>query len=77
MGMGDVKLAGMIGLATGFPGIVVAVYAAILCGGLAAAFLLVSRRKGRRDPIPFGPFLAWGAVVALIWAQGGTLVWGS
>jgi leader peptidase (prepilin peptidase)/N-methyltransferase len=66
MGEGDVKLAGLLGLLVGFPGIVVTVWLAALSGGLAGAALLLLRKKGRRDPIPFAPFLTLGATVALL-----------
>ena len=67
MGMGDVRLAAFIGLITGFHGVVLALLIAIVGGGVVAAFLLITRLKGRRDPIPFGPFLALGAMAALLY----------
>ena len=67
MGMGDVRLAAFIGLITGFPGVVLALGAGIIAGGLTAAFLLLARLKGRKDAIPFGPFLALGALAVLLW----------
>lgn len=66
MGGGDVKLAGMIGLLVGFPGVLVALWVAAVAGGLVAAGLLMAGKKGRKDPIPYGPFLSLGAVVALL-----------
>jgi len=67
LGMGDVKLALFMGLACGFPLIFVALMVGILYGGLVAVFLLLFRVKGRKDAIPFGPFLAGGMVLTLIW----------
>lgn len=72
MGAGDVKLAGLIGMAVGFPQIFAALLVGIIVGGLVAVFLLLARIKGRKQAIPFGPFLALGAVVALVW--GGELI---
>lgn len=69
MGWGDVKLSGLIGLALGFPGGAVALGLAILSGGILALLLLVLRIKGRKDAIPFGPFLSAGALIALIWGK--------
>ena len=69
MGWGDVKLAAFIGLAIGFPLVFVALYLAILSGGLVAIFLLASRLKGRKEGIPFGPFLSGGALATLYWGQ--------
>jgi prepilin signal peptidase PulO-like enzyme (type II secretory pathway) len=66
MGMGDVKLAALLGLALGAE-----VAAALMVGFIAVApvavALLVSRRSDpRATAIPFGPFLALGAAVALL-----------
>ncbi len=67
MGMGDVKLAGLIGLVTGFPLVVVALLIGILVGGGVAIALLLLKRKGRKDVIPYGTFLAIGPIVTLFW----------
>jgi leader peptidase (prepilin peptidase)/N-methyltransferase len=67
MGMGDVKLAGLIGLVTGLPLVIVALLIGIFIGGLVAIVLLVLRLKGRKDVIPYGTFLAIGPIVTLLW----------
>jgi len=69
MGGGDVMLAGLIGMVTGFPLVFVALLLGILVGGLFAILLLIFRLRTRKDPIPFGPFLAAAAIVALLWGQ--------
>jgi leader peptidase (prepilin peptidase)/N-methyltransferase len=69
MGEGDVKLALMMGLMNGYPGIFVALYIAVVTGGLVAVLLLVLRLKKRRQAVPFGPFLATAAMVTLIWGE--------
>lgn len=69
MGWGDVKLAGLMGLLAGFPLIIVAIFFAIVGGGVLAGLLLLTRVKSRKDTIPFGPFLALAAIVTLIWGQ--------
>jgi leader peptidase (prepilin peptidase)/N-methyltransferase len=69
MGMGDVKLAGLIGLVLGalsLGQVAVAAGAAIVLGALGAVVAL-ARGAGRKGAIPFGPFLAAGAVVAALW----------
>ena len=70
MGWGDVKLVGLIGLATGFPLIFVALIIGAVLGGVVAAILLVSKKKGRKEAIPFGPFLSMAALITLIWGKG-------
>jgi leader peptidase (prepilin peptidase)/N-methyltransferase len=69
MGMGDVKLAALIGLVVGafdLPSVAVAAALAILLGGIGAAAAL-AMGKGRKTAVPFGPFLAAGAGLALFW----------
>ena len=66
MGMGDVKLAFLIGLVLGslaLSFVAVAAGAAVLAGGLGAVAALAMGR-GRKSKIPFGPYLAVGAAVA-------------
>ncbi|MGB5924819.1 MAG: prepilin peptidase [Dehalococcoidia bacterium] len=69
MGWGDVKLAALIGLATGFPMVFVAIIMAAILGGIVAVALLIARKRGRREMIPFGPFLAVAAMVTLLWGN--------
>ncbi len=69
LGMGDIKLVTLIGLATGFPLNLVALFIGILIGGIAAVFLLISRKKGRKDIMPYGVFLGTGPIIALLWGN--------
>jgi leader peptidase (prepilin peptidase)/N-methyltransferase len=69
MGWGDVKMAGLIGLMTGYPHVFVAVLGGIILGGITAVVLLLFKKKARKDAIPFGPFLAIGSFLALVWGQ--------
>ena len=69
MGGGDVKLAGLIGLAIGFPYVLIALFTAIITAGVLAIALVASRRRSRKQTIPFGPILAAAAMVALVWGH--------
>ncbi len=69
MGWGDVKMAVLVGLVTGFPSVLIAMFVALLSGGIVAGGLLVLRTKGWREAMPFAPFLSIGALVALLWGQ--------
>ena len=65
MGMGDVKLAGMLGLYLGravAPAIFVALIAGVVVG--AAVIARKGAREGRKTAVPFGPFLALGGLLA-------------
>ncbi len=71
-GMGDVKLAFLLGVFLAFrswEALWSGVFLAFLIGGLVSLLLLVTRRKGRKDAIPFGPPLMVGAWAAVAWGN--------
>lgn len=68
MGGGDVKVAGVLGIALGWVGweaLMVGLASGFLLGGLAGGILLLTGRVGRRDPVPFGPALLAGAWIGV------------
>ncbi|TKJ33771.1 peptidase A24 [Blastococcus sp. CCUG 61487] len=68
LGMGDVKLLGLIGLLLGWFGwgvLMTGVFLGLLVGAVVSLALLLTRRVGWRTAIPFGPPLIAGAVLAL------------
>ena len=67
MGGGDMKLAAMLGAFLGWQVTLVAIFLAVVGGGTVAVAVLIAGRVGRKDPIPFGPFLATGGAAALLW----------
>ncbi len=69
MGWGDVKMAALLGVMLGFPMVMVGIFLGIISGGLVAVILMLARLKGRKQTVPFGPFLALGAFAALLWGQ--------
>jgi leader peptidase (prepilin peptidase) / N-methyltransferase len=67
MGLGDVKMALMIGLGTGRFAFV-ALFTGFMASTALSAYLLMRwGRKARKATFPFGPFLAFGTVIALLW----------
>ena len=66
MGMGDMKLSAMLGAFLGWRLGLFALFVAVMAGGVVAAGLLLAGRKGRKDAVPFGPFLALGGATALL-----------
>jgi leader peptidase (prepilin peptidase)/N-methyltransferase len=66
MGYGDPMLSAMLGAFLGWRLGLFALLVAVLVGGLVGAGLLLTGRKGRKDPMPFGPFLALGGATALL-----------
>jgi leader peptidase (prepilin peptidase)/N-methyltransferase len=69
MGVGDVKLGAMIGAFLGWKLVLLSILLSVLIGGPLAATLLATGRKGRKDPVPFGPFLALGGMISLFWGD--------
>ncbi len=69
MGMGDVKMAAMMGAFLGWRMLLVAVFLALLGGSGSGLLLIALGRRRRRDPIPFGPFLAAGTIIAALWGE--------
>lgn len=71
-GMGDVKLAFLLGLFLTYASwgtLVVGVFLAFVVGGVVAVGLLVTKVRGRKDPIAFGPALIAGAWIAIPFAE--------
>lgn len=72
MGLGDVKLAGLLGLYLGWLGwapLVVGAFSAFLLGGLFALVLLITRRANRKSGIPFGPWMLAGAWLGIFYGE--------
>jgi len=65
MGGGDIKLAAMMGAFLGWPLTAVALLLAFLTGATVGVLLIALKRRSRKDPIPFGPSLAAGGVIAV------------
>ena len=69
MGGGDLKLGAMLGAFLGWKALLFALFVAIVAGGAVGAVLLAAGLRSRKDPIPFGPFLAVGGAMALFWGE--------
>lgn len=75
MGFGDVRLSGLIGMFLGWlsvPHVLLGLFLAFLLASVAGIGLMVAKRRTRKEAIPFGPFLAAGAVLAVL--AGGPLL---
>jgi leader peptidase (prepilin peptidase)/N-methyltransferase len=77
MGGGDIPLAAMIGSFLGWQKLLLTFFLASLSGSVVGVMLLALRLKGRKGEevdttVPFGPFLALGATLSLLW--GGRLI---
>jgi len=71
-GFGDVKLAAFLGLYAGYLGwghLLVSLFLPFAVGGIISILLLITRIKGRKDAIPFGPYMVIGAYAAVAYGQ--------
>ena len=69
MGAGDMKLGAMLGAFLGWKVVLLSVFVAVVIGGVLAVALIATGVRGRKDPIPFGPFLAAGGAAGLLWGE--------
>ncbi len=69
MGFGDFKLLAAIGAWLGWQMLPLVILLSSLVGTLAGVALIVLAKHGRHIPIPFGPYLAGGGLVAMLWGQ--------
>lgn len=65
IGFGDIKMFVVIGLLLGMDGSWGAVFTALVISLIAAVFLLATKRKGRKDTIPFGPAIVMGTFISV------------
>ena len=75
MGFGDVRLAGLIGVHLGWMGlrhVVLGLFLAFLTAAVTGIALIATSVRSRKDKVPFGPFLALGAVLAVLF--GGPII---
>ncbi len=69
MGLGDVKLAFLLGLFLGFPKIIPAFYLAFLTGAAVSSILILAGKKRFGQTISFGPFLVFGTILVFFFHE--------
>jgi len=69
MGMGDVKLAVLMGLVLGWPNVLWALFLAFMSGAVIGLVLIAFKKKTLKSQIPFGPFLAGAAVFMMLFGE--------
>ena len=74
MGGGDIKLMGVLGFWLGLRTTLLMMLLSFIIGGVLSIILLVLKKKGRKESIPFGPFIAIATVVTICW-QSEILTW--
>jgi prepilin signal peptidase PulO-like enzyme (type II secretory pathway) len=69
MGGGDLKLGFLIGLITGWPNMTMSLFLGFLTGAFISCILLLTKRKGIRQTIPFGPFLIAACFITMFFGD--------
>lgn len=69
MGGGDIKMMAMVGAFLGWKAVLLTTFIGSLTGSIVGIFLMVSKGMGRKTKIPFGPFLAFGAIITLFFGR--------
>ena len=69
MGEGDADIAGICGLFVGIKGVLVALFLAIILGGIFASIVLILKIKDRKSEIAFGPYIAIGTLIWILIGQ--------
>ncbi len=69
MGGGDIKLAAVMGLFLGWQLLLPALFWGFFLGAVCGVTLLALGIVKRKDPFPFGPFLAAGSIISLLWGN--------
>jgi len=69
MGVGDIKLAFLIGLLLGYPKALLALFLAFLIGAIIGLGLIILKKKTIKSELPFGPFLILGIYLALFFGE--------
>lgn len=69
MGEGDIEIAAICGLFLGMKGVIVTLFLSFIMGGIVSSLILILKLKERKDEIPFGPYLAIGGMVAMLYGN--------
>ncbi|MDP2684070.1 MAG: prepilin peptidase [bacterium] len=69
IGGGDIRLGVVMGAMLGFPGILVALFAAYVLGSIVGIFLIIGKKKKWKSQVPFGTFLSFATLLTFIFGE--------
>jgi len=69
MGDGDAEIALVCGLFLGVKGILIGLFLSVIIGGASGVLIIILKLKNLKDKIAFGPFIAVGTFISMIWTK--------
>ena len=69
MGEGDIEIAAVCGLFLGIKGVLLGLFLAVVIGGIIGIIILTLKLKKAKDKMAFGPFIAIGCLISMIWGS--------
>ena len=69
MGEGDIEIAAVCGLFLGVKGILLNLFIGIIIGGIVGVIILILKLKTRKEEMAFGPFIAMGAIISMLFGK--------
>jgi leader peptidase (prepilin peptidase)/N-methyltransferase len=69
MGGGDIKLIGALGFVLGLKMVFLNIFLSFIIGAIISLMLIALKKKGRKDSIPFGPFICMGFLITSLWGD--------
>lgn len=69
MGWGDAEICLLSGIFLGFKLTIVTLFFSFVLGGIIGILLIISKKKSKKDYMPFGPYIALGATVAMLYGD--------
>lgn len=70
MGWGDAEMCFLAGIYLGWKLTLVMLFLSVVLGGIIGILLIATKKKSKKDYIPFGPYIALGAMMAVVWGEG-------
>lgn len=69
MGMGDMKLAGALGMLFGWPDIILLIVLSFITGSIFGLIFMAVKKEGLKAAIPFGPFIVLGGLITMFFGE--------
>lgn len=69
MGWGDAEICALCGIYLGIRLTILTLFLSVILGGIIGLLLILTKKKTRKDYIPFGPYITMGALISILWGE--------